>query len=133
MGRLRRVHAAFGLFMLLAFLASGAYMKFVAHPDRLPDRGHMMFVSRHIYILANALVHLALAAYITPARTRARGRMQVFGSGVLALSTLFLLSAFLVEAIGDRGRTMLSSFGLYALFGGVLVHFVSASLRIRRS
>src|SRR5262249_22169742 len=55
---MRRFHLAVGLFTLLAFLASGAYMKLVVHPQQLPDGEHLMFLSRHIYVLANALVNL---------------------------------------------------------------------------
>jgi hypothetical protein len=54
MNRLRGFHRVVGLSTLAAFLASGAFMMLVAHPARLPDGGQLMFVSRHIYILANS-------------------------------------------------------------------------------
>lgn len=55
--RLRRAHSALGLAVLLAFLASGTYLKFVAHPDRLDRGARLLFVSRHTYLLAGVLLH----------------------------------------------------------------------------
>lgn len=126
---LRGFHRLAGLLTLAAFLTTGAYMKFVAHPEQLPDGRHLMFVSRHIYILASALVHLALAAYIAPsAGPRARA-VQWAGSALLATSSLLLLSAFVAEPIAGRSRTPLSSFGLYTLFAGALLNFLVGSRR----
>jgi hypothetical protein len=42
----------------------------------LRRRAHDRLVSRHIYVLANALVHLALAAYTAPLAMRARRAVQ---------------------------------------------------------
>jgi hypothetical protein len=126
MTRLRKFHLALGVLGFAAFLLSGAYMKLIAHPSQLPDRGHLMFLSRHIYCLANALVHMSLAAYVTPFPTRAAGRAQWIGSVMLGISGLLLMSAFVVEGIGERSRTMVSTYGLYLLLAGVLFHFVPA-------
>ena len=107
------------------FLLSGAYMRLVAHPDRLPDGEHLMFVSRHIYILANALVHLALGTYARPAASP-RGRAgQWIGSALLAASSALLMAAFVAEPMAGRGRTLVSALGLYTLLAGVLVHVLA--------
>jgi hypothetical protein len=127
MNRLRSFHRTFGLFVLAVFLASGAYMKFAAHPDKLADGGHMMFVSRHIYILANALIHLVLAAYIAPLATGVRHKLQWTASSLLAGSSLLLITAFVVEPIAGRARTPFSTFGLYLLFAGAILHFEIAT------
>jgi len=111
------------------FLASGAYMRCVAHPAELPDGRHLMFVSRHIYILANALAHLALAAYVTPRPTRAGRAAQWIGSALLALSSLLLIGAFAFEPMAGRARTAVSTYGLFALLPGVLLHFGPALRR----
>lgn len=129
MNRLRAFHCTFGLATLLLFLVSGAYLRYVAHPDQLTDRGHLLFVSRHIYILGGALVHLVLAAYVVPSSSRMAGRMQRLGSGLLAISSVLLVTAYVVEAMRGAGRTPASTFGLYAPFGGVIVHFVSTFVR----
>lgn len=131
MNRLHGFHHTLGLFTLLVFLLTGAYMKLVAHPGRLPEGEHLMFVSRHIYILANALAHLALAAYVTPRSARAGRAAQWTGSGLLALSSLLLMAAFAVEPVAGRGRTPVSSLGLYTLLAGVLLHYLRAPWRPR--
>ena len=111
------------------FLLSGAYMRLVAHPDRLPDGEHLMFVSRHIYILASAVVHLALGTYVSPAASR-RGRTgQWIGSALLAASSLLLIAAFVAEPMAGRGRSLVSTLGIDALLAGVVVHALSARRR----
>src|SRR5690349_19947182 len=97
MNGLRRFHAFMGLSVLLVFLATGAYMKFAAHPNRLPDGEHLMYLSRHIYILANALVHLSLASYVVPFAPGGARKAQWIGSQVLAASSALLIAAFAVE------------------------------------
>ena len=130
MNQLARFHRAAGLLTLLVFLLTGAYLRCVAHLAELPDRRHLMFVSRHIYILGNALVHLALAAYLVPRPTRAGRAAQWIGSALLALSSVLLIGAFAYEPIAGRPRTAVSTFGLYALLPGVLLH-VAPALRRR--
>src|SRR5262245_28525860 len=129
MNALRSLHRAAGLLVLLAFLLSGAYMRYVAHPSRLPDGAHLTYLSRHIYILANALVHLVLGTYVVQSSTRRRRAAQWLGSGLLAISSVLLISAFVVEAVGDRARTPASSYGLYSLFAGALLHFAAGAPR----
>jgi hypothetical protein len=132
MTAIRRLHLALGALGLFAFLASGAYMKSVGHPAALPDREHLMYLSRHIYVLANALVHLALAAYVRPLATPRSRAAQWTGSALLGISGLSLTSAFVIEAVGQRGRTSASTYGLYLLLAGVLLHVVPALWSERR-
>jgi hypothetical protein len=132
MTSLRKVHLAIGLLGVALFLLSGAYMKFAAHPETLPDRAHLMMVSRHTYCLASALVHLSLAAYATPFPTRAMRTTQWVGSTMLGMSTTLLIAAFIVEGMGQRPRTFVSTYGLYLLFAGVLLHFLPAMWKERR-
>lgn len=127
---LRSLHRVVGVFTLLGFLASGAYMLFVAHPSELPEGRHLLFLSRHIYILGCALVHLVLGAYVAPLPSRGARAVQTTGSLLLVLASLSLLLAFVVEPVAGRGRTAASTSGLYALFAGGLLHF-GASLRAR--
>jgi cytochrome bd-type quinol oxidase subunit 2 len=121
--RLRSFHCVVGLVTLVIFLATGAYMRLVAHPSELADRAHLMFVSRHIYILASALVHLVLAAYVAPCPARGRLTVQWIASALLGVSSLLLISAFVFEPVAGRARTDVSTFGLYTLFAGALLHF----------
>ena len=125
MHSLRRLHLGLGLLTLAVFLLSGAYMRLVAHPGQLPDGPHLMFVSRHIYILANALVHLALGTYASLDASPGGRRWQWIGSALLAASSLLLVTAFVVEPMAGRGRTLVSTLGIDALFAGVLVHLIA--------
>jgi len=129
---LARLHRAAGLLTLAAFLLTGAAMKLVYHPSRLPDREHLLFVSRHIYILGNAVAHLALAAYVAPRPTRGARAVQRTGSGLLAASSLLLIAAFAAEPVAGRDRTLVSSLGLYSLLAGALLHSGAAGVRARR-
>lgn len=124
---LRGVHRALGLGTLAAFLASGVYMRFVAHPSELPGEAHLMYLSRHMYVLAAALVHLALGAYAAPLSSRPARATQWAGTWLLIASSVLLVAAFVVEPVGGRPRTGWSTYGLYALFGGTLLHFAIAS------
>jgi len=129
MNTLRRFHARMGLSALLVFLATGAYMKLAAHPERLPDGEHLMFVSRHIYILANALVHLSLAAYAVPFAAGGARKAQWIGSTLLAASSALLIAAFAVEPMAGGPRSFASTFGIYTLFAGAILHFAAALRR----
>ena len=129
MNGLRRVHGLLGFATLAAFLATGAYMLLVAHPSERPEGAHLMYVSRHIYILAAACTHLALGAYAAPLATRGRRAAQWAGAALLALSSVLLVSAFVVEPVAGRMRTPVSSFGVYALLAGVLLHVIAATRR----
>ena len=91
-----------------------------------------MYLSRHIYILANACVHLALAAYVRPLATQPSRTAQWLGSILLGISGLSLMIAFVIEAIAKRPRTIASTYGLYLLLAGVLLHVVPALWSERR-
>jgi hypothetical protein len=88
-----------------------------------------MFVSRHIYILAAALVHLGLGAYVSPLAGRGARGVQWLGSILLLASCVLLIAAFVFEPVAGRTRTNVSTWGLYTLFAGVVLHFLAASVR----
>jgi len=119
---MRKLHLCVGAVSLLAFLASGAYMRFYARPSLLPDGPHLMYLSRHIYILCVALLHLILGAYFTDATSRWAVVAQRLGSALLVVSAGFLIAAFVGEPVMGRPRTGLSTSGLYSMFGGALLH-----------
>ncbi len=123
---MRNFHRLLGALTLLVFLLSGAYMKFVAHPDQLSEGAHMMFVSRHIYILGNALVQLSLGAYVVSSSSRVGRNWQWIASSLLAMSSALLIAAFILEPMAGKSRTLVSSLGIYTLFAGTILHFVLA-------
>lgn len=134
MRALRTLHLTAGIVTLAAFLGSGAYMRFAAHPDTLGDREHLMYVSRHIYCLGAALVHLCLALYVTPRDAAPLRRLQWIGSVLLALASALLITAFATEAMAGRPRSFASTWGLYLFFGGVMLHVLAGIVvRVRGS
>ena len=121
-------HLTIGGATLVVFLLSGIYMRVHDPALRTLDPGlHVMFTSRHIYILAIALLHLVLGAYVQQAETRRTHIAQRVGSLLLVVAAGLLIAAFVIEPMAGRYRTPVSSFGLYAMFAGALLH-VSAVL-----
>jgi len=128
---MRRVHLIVGLIGVVAFLITGQLMKHHSPPVRVltPDV-HMMYVSRHIYLLGAALVNLVLGLYLREDSPGWRRTLQRIGSVLIFLSVLSLLMAFISEpALGLAGRSWRSYFGLIALFAGVMAHFVASFAR----
>ena len=124
--RARVFHGVIGLLALGVFLATGAYMRYHQPPlAELGEARHASFLSRHIFILSGALVHLVLGAYVCLETVPWRRRLQTVGSGLTTIAALLLIAAFLVEPVAGRGRTPVSSFGLYALLAGSLAHFTA--------
>ncbi len=125
---LRTAHLAVGTLTIGAFLVTGLVM--YGHQPALStmDWGdRLLFRSRHIYILAAALVNLALGIRYALPEGAARRGAAVAGSLLALASTAMLFFAFFAEPMAGRGPGSLSALGLYALFGGVLLH-AAASL-----
>jgi len=130
---MRRVHYIVGLATLLAFVLSGQVMSH-HHPDihTLDDGRRMLFVSRHIYLLASSLLNLALGLYLRIDAAGWRRSAQFAGSALIAAAPVIFGFAFLLDS--DRGpaaRTWLATYGWIALLLGILAHFF-ASLGARR-
>jgi len=94
--------------------------------EQLPAELRMMYVSRHIYLLAAALVNTVLGLDLQLHTTNWRRGLQLAGS-LLILAPVFLLTlAFAIEPpLGMAGRSWRSSVGLIALFAGVMTHLVA--------
>ncbi len=128
---MRRVHLWAGLVTVLAFLISGQFLRHHQPPvDVLSDSERLMLRSRHIYVLASGLVNLMLGLYGLRIKG-GRGVVQMVGSVLLTLSPVLLIAAFAMEpARGFQPAEMWwSSLGLYALFGGSMLHLVAAARR----
>ncbi len=116
-------HLVAGATTFVAFLTTGAYMRMHEPPVRELGAGtHVLFTSRHIYILASALIHLVLGAYLRAGETRGVRIVQRIGSGLLTLGAVLLILAFVNEPVTGRGATAWSHLGLYCLFAGSAVH-----------
>ena len=129
---MRRFHLALGFLTLIAFLATGAYMASVLQRlEGYSDATRLFYRSRHLYILAAALAQLGLGAHLRRLPNRVRFALQGLGSLLLTAASPLLLMAFYQEPQGSVFETYYSHLGLYALFGGVLLH-VLATLPVPR-
>lgn len=125
------VHLISGGCTLAAFLGSGTFMLFHDPPLKALGAGpHVMFTSRHIYVLSGALIHLVLGSYVTSAGVRSVRLLQWAGSLFLLAASVLLVSAFLYEPVAGRYATSVSRLGLYSLFVGCVLH-VGCGLRVR--
>ena len=98
------------------------------HPnmEQLSAELRMMYVSRHIYVLAAALVNVVLGLYLQLQQSRWRRALQIVGSVLILVPVFLLLRAFVAEPpLGFPGRGWRSYLGLIALFVGVMVHLVA--------
>ena len=120
---MRRLHFSLGWLTVIAFLITGQLMRHHAPPlITMTDSVRLMYRSRHIYILAAGLVHLVLGIY-WQALEGWRQLVQSAGSVLLVAAVPLLIAAFFVESSVDlRDATLWSHFGLYALFGGAMLH-----------
>jgi len=125
---LRRVHLLAGIGAIVAFLLSG---QLLGHHnpsiENLPADMRMMYVSRHIYLLAGALINAILGSYLRLQPSKWRRVLQILGSILILTSVLSLSMAFLTEPqFGMAGRGWRSLFGLISLFVGVMMHLVGS-------
>src|SRR5882672_4608917 len=92
---MKRLHLCVGMATLLAFLGTGAYMRIgLDGLDGMEPGARMLYRSRHIYLLAAALLHLALGAYLVRAERGWRSGLQLGGSALLLAAPVLLFWAF---------------------------------------
>ena len=120
---MRAVHRWIGLLTVIVFVISGQFLRHHHPPmDTLGESARLLLRSRHIYILASGLVNLMLGLYVQRVAGW-RGVVQVIGSGLVMVAPVFLVLAFVVETPrGFQPEMVWSSLGLYALFGGCMLH-----------
>ena len=126
---MKRIHLIAGLVVVATFLLTGQYLRH-CFPSKeslreLTDGVRLLFRSRHIYILCAGLLNLALGLYFENRTARWRRAVQFAGSALLLVAPVLLFAAFVVEPARSDLDTPLSHFGLYALFGGTMLHAVS--------
>lgn len=125
---MKRLHLFIGLLATLAFVITGQAMHF--HKPQLaglPDDVHLMYVSRHIYLAAAAMVNVCLGLYLREHSSTWRRALQSLGSLMVLFSPIFLLLAFVYEpSLGMAGRSWRTSIGLIPMIVGVGLHFVAS-------
>lgn len=118
-----RLHAVVGWTTFVVFLATGVYMRLHDPPmETLPDRVRMLYRSRHIYILAAALVHLAFSVRMTIERPR---WLLALGAALLVASPVLLFLAFAFEPSFGL-VSPLTHWGLRTLLAGIGCYIVAA-------
>jgi hypothetical protein len=111
---MRRVHGWNGVFWLVVFLGTGAYMRYFRVPpvDQLADVPRALYRSRHLYILGGALANLALSTFEIR-----RGWDRVI-SGLVLVAPAFLLLSFVTDPEhGIHAPDLWLTLGQYSLFG----------------
>jgi hypothetical protein len=124
---MRRVHLAVGILAVAAFLATGQFMRMHMPPMAVLEDGlRMVYRSRHIYLLGSGLVNLLLGLYLRARAAGWRKRTQTAGSVLLLVAPLLLLMAFINEpGRGVGAELWQSSYGMFALFGGSMLHAIA--------
>lgn len=125
--RLRRLHRIVGWSTFAAFIATGVYMRL--HHDVVISHGdgvHVMFTSRHIYILATAIAHLLLSSYLVAGASPRARRVQFAASILMTIASMLAIGAFLNEPMAGRMRTPLSALGIDLLTLSTALHIFSA-------
>lgn len=117
---MRRLHLVTGVLAVLGFLVSGAHLRWGVDAAVVTETHHMVFVSRHIYMLGPGLLHLVLAAWLRPLDSPVR-RLQWAGTLLLVLTSILLAAAFVHEAMAGHGRGIVSALGLYAFWAGAFL------------
>ena len=122
---LRWIHFAIGIIVFFIFTTTGSYMR-TDFPDKdtIPHEFRMLMRSRHIYILFSALIHLALGIYLQLRPERLRKVVQIAGSVVLLISSVYLIRAFVVETYSAQHFSDLSRSGIYAALAGIFLHLI---------
>jgi len=124
---MRRVHFIVGWVTLAVFVLSGQVLR-LHHPALrgMDDGPRMMLISRHIYLLGGGLVNLALGMYLRVEGRDWRRLLQMAGSVLVAVAPLPLAMAFLAAPEhGVEGRSWRAAYGWFALFGGMMLHWIA--------
>jgi hypothetical protein len=120
---MRRLHALLGIVGVIAFLATGIYMRrYPAGMQSLDGGTRMVFRSRHIYLLLASLLNLAFGIYLRPASSLARRSAQVFGSMLILTAPAFLLAAFFQEPHRPEPGGPFAFTAVIGLFVGTICH-----------
>lgn len=132
--KLKWIHLAVGILVLLAFLGTGQFMdRRLDHLVGMPDAPRALYRSSHIYILFSALLHLVLGAYLVRSPSLAGRLLQYLGSGLLlAAAGLFLYGFFIETPLAMIERPMIRR-GIYWSLYGVLLHGTAGVLRVREA
>jgi hypothetical protein len=125
---MRRLHLAIGLAGLVAFLATGAFMR-LHHPALVEIDGgtRMLYRSRHVYLLLSGLLNLALGTYSRLSERTWRRGFQSVGSCLVLAAPPLLLAAFVREPRRSDPGLPYTAPAIVALSLGTLLHAVGGA------
>ena len=118
-------HLIFGLAVFVVFVTTGKYMR-IDFPDKeiIPQDLRLLMRSRHIYILFNGLIHLALGIYLQIRPAVWRSVFQYLGSSLLVVSSGLLLWGFIFETYVSQHFSDISRYGIYTSLAGIIAHLI---------
>ena len=122
---MKRFHLGFGIFLFVVFAITGSYMR-ADFPDKdiISQELRLLMRSRHIYILFNALIHIALGVYLQ-IRPRVWQRLTQYGGSIaLTAASVFLVLAWRTETYELQHFSDLSREGIYLSLAGVVLHLI---------
>lgn len=116
-------HLIFGLVMFVVFVTTGKFMRWdFPDKDAIPPELRLLMRSRHIYILFSALIHLVLGVYLRMSADMRIKLLQYTGSGLLVVSSVLLVWAFVSETYSLQHFSDISRNGIYVSLAGVVMH-----------
>jgi uncharacterized membrane protein len=120
---MRKLHLIVGVLTLIAFIITGQYLS-RAYPNMVgvDDGLRMLLRSRHLYIMLAGAVNTGLGLYLIRQARGWRLVVQRLGSVLLLIAPVLLIVAFFTEAPRGNMNAKLAPFGLYAVFGGIVLH-----------
>jgi hypothetical protein len=127
---LRWLHLVVGTAGVVAFIGTGLFMHIrLDHLVGMADGPRALWRSGHIYILFAALLNVVLGLYLARSPSKVGRAIQSMGSVLLLASLgLFLYGFFVETPLALIARPMTRN-GIFAAFGGVLLHAVGGMLR----
>lgn len=118
-------HLILGLALFVVFTITGSYMR-ADFPDKdvISQELRLLMRSRHIYILFNALIHIALGIYLQMRPRMWRRLTQYGGSLALTAASVFLVLAWRIETYELQHFSDLSREGIYLSLAGIVLHLI---------
>jgi cbb3-type cytochrome oxidase subunit 1 len=121
--QLRTLHFAVGLAGVVAFVATGAYMR-AGFPDLHAANEVLRYLyrSNHVYLLLASLVNVAVGVHLTTPALGWRATVSRIGSLLALASPAVLCFAFFLEAPVATSERVLTHVGVVAAAAGIALH-----------
>jgi hypothetical protein len=130
----RKLHFIVGLAGVVAFLATGAYMR-AGFPDLYAANEVLRYLyrSNHVYVLLASLINVALGVHLAPVARGWRATVSKIGSILALVAPVVLCLAFFLEAPKASPERVLTLLGVAALAAGIALHVLGGSRRYDES